>query len=311
MSEAILSISEAAKLLDVCENTLRDWDIEEKFIAQRTAGGHRRYSLDQIREYLEKNPKEPETNKIFGGKLPDVKNLKNKWEKRGYLKDCFSDKDADNLAIILENTEEYNKIDSDAIFSTNQILELTKETWIQTTCRKIISIQPFRGPVGLAFYIVPCEGGRKIESEAIAVKTQKYNLSIFGEAKFEDVKHLYAKAMAAELNHIIVNHLPYTGNYADNLVDASAALQEKIDYDFFVGPQAHCDILKTRDTAKHMDFYPITILNENTFSPISYAGKYHSSSCISPIFVPYILIYTTPILGNGTSSMFLRIGWKD
>ena len=74
MEEKLLSINEAAKLLDVCENTLRDWDIEGKFKATRTTGGHRRYSLDQIREYLTKYPpKEKESSHIKN--LAQEKNL--------------------------------------------------------------------------------------------------------------------------------------------------------------------------------------------------------------------------------------------
>jgi excisionase family DNA binding protein len=41
MVDKLLSISEACKLMDVCENTLRDWDIEGKFRAERSSGGHR------------------------------------------------------------------------------------------------------------------------------------------------------------------------------------------------------------------------------------------------------------------------------
>ena len=80
MEEKLLSINEAAKLLDVCENTLRDWDIEGKFKATRTTGRHRRYSLDQIREYLTKHPpKEKESSHIKN--LAQEKNLViKKWE---------------------------------------------------------------------------------------------------------------------------------------------------------------------------------------------------------------------------------------
>ena len=44
----LLSISEAAKLKGVSQNTLRRWEKQGKLIPQRTLNGHRRYDINQI-----------------------------------------------------------------------------------------------------------------------------------------------------------------------------------------------------------------------------------------------------------------------
>ncbi|MGB7443709.1 MAG: IS607 family transposase [Coleofasciculaceae cyanobacterium] len=46
----LLSISEAAKLKGVSQNTLRRWEKQGKLIPQRTLNGHRRYDINQILE---------------------------------------------------------------------------------------------------------------------------------------------------------------------------------------------------------------------------------------------------------------------
>ncbi|MFB8798838.1 MAG: IS607 family transposase [Microcoleus sp.] len=43
-----LSISEAAKLKGVSASTLRRWESEGKLVPERTANGHRRYSMNQL-----------------------------------------------------------------------------------------------------------------------------------------------------------------------------------------------------------------------------------------------------------------------
>jgi excisionase family DNA binding protein len=88
MENEMLSISEAARLMGVHENTLRDWDIENKFKASRTVGGHRRYSLSDIRNYLDRMPAEAlkEVGIIEEPKEKDpFKAIIQKWEEAGYL----------------------------------------------------------------------------------------------------------------------------------------------------------------------------------------------------------------------------------
>ena len=52
----MLSISQAASFLGVSNPTLRRWDREGKLIAFRTSGNHRRYTLAQLRRFLQGTP---------------------------------------------------------------------------------------------------------------------------------------------------------------------------------------------------------------------------------------------------------------
>jgi putative resolvase len=49
---SLLSIETAAELLGVAVSTMRRWERERRLIpAERTAGGHRRYTVEQLRAY--------------------------------------------------------------------------------------------------------------------------------------------------------------------------------------------------------------------------------------------------------------------
>ena len=57
------SISKAAKILDVCNKTIRRWDESGKIKVILTPGGHRRISEDEINRILgERNNKKVEDN---------------------------------------------------------------------------------------------------------------------------------------------------------------------------------------------------------------------------------------------------------
>lgn len=53
-NEKLISITQAAKLLGVCPQTLRNWQKEGriKLTVINTMGGHRRYKLSEINKYL-------------------------------------------------------------------------------------------------------------------------------------------------------------------------------------------------------------------------------------------------------------------
>ena len=53
--EELLKIGKAAEFLQVSEDTLRLWDKTGKLKPIKTAGGHRRYSIKQLDEFLGKN----------------------------------------------------------------------------------------------------------------------------------------------------------------------------------------------------------------------------------------------------------------
>src|SRR4051812_20036990 len=132
MTESMLSISEAAKLMGVCENTLRDWDIEGKFEASRTTGGHRRYSLDQVREYLTANePKAKSEPNDFIPAFANGSKLVEKWMALGYLVLDQDKTDTKVLAILLENSQITWGSTLNTVLSTQQALWLTHQGWLR------------------------------------------------------------------------------------------------------------------------------------------------------------------------------------
>jgi len=63
----LLSISQAAIILGVCTKTLRRWDEKRVFPSDcRTIGGHRRYSLERLKNFIyqDKKRKEKRSNTI-------------------------------------------------------------------------------------------------------------------------------------------------------------------------------------------------------------------------------------------------------
>lgn len=55
MQNKLIGIKEAAELLNVSYETLRQWDNSGKFTAIKTKGGHRKYNLSDIYEFQGKN----------------------------------------------------------------------------------------------------------------------------------------------------------------------------------------------------------------------------------------------------------------
>jgi len=54
----LLSISQASRILSVCTKTMRRWDESGTFTADcRTMGGHRRYSLERLKAFIDDNEK--------------------------------------------------------------------------------------------------------------------------------------------------------------------------------------------------------------------------------------------------------------
>ena len=51
--EELVSPKQAAKMLGVCTDTLRNWTKDGKIKCVKTAGGHRRYKLSEINKLLE------------------------------------------------------------------------------------------------------------------------------------------------------------------------------------------------------------------------------------------------------------------
>ena len=51
----LLNIREAAEYLNVTQDCLRKWNKNGKLVPLRTAGGHRRYDLDELKKFVGKD----------------------------------------------------------------------------------------------------------------------------------------------------------------------------------------------------------------------------------------------------------------
>jgi excisionase family DNA binding protein len=303
-----LSISEAAKLLDVCENTLRNWDENGKFRAIRTEGEHRRYSLEQVRAYLEENQKVENTPEEHC----ESDKLVNKW--MSMLEDIYGEADKRSLAILLENAAGY--IDSSPtdmlLFERPEYLQLTKDSWLKTRFRKMVTIQPLTGPCGLIYFMVNTDKSLAIQSEAVAAKFSMYNFKIFSKGshvKASLLKDLYTDTIAAEIDNMILELLPRTS--IETLQDAMATKSIEslqLHYDYVIGPRSLIDQLKTSKIATGVALYEIpTVLDAESFMPVAAAGRYPGKLTL-PIFSPFLLICLGPPITNGTRSCMLRAG---
>lgn len=329
MEDKLLSISEAARLLNVCENTLRDWDVEGKFKAERSSGGHRRYSLDAIRQCLndgslikreeakEKMGKalKNNLNEYFGCRTAENNELIKKWEAKGYLIQT-PDEEKKNLAILLENAEKHYsgedlansllKVSKPNIFSTEQILWLTQNSWNKVKFKKMVSIQPLKNIVDLvhtARIIKDSALTLAIEEEGVAAKTKKYNFTYFKNGDFEVLKHLYAEAIAEEIDEEIFSRLnPIKLNDTRN-DNVSQYLVENFDY--LIAPKSIIEPLNLKGL--NIDLFIIdTRLTLDTFDVMVVAGKYPTSNLSTPIFCPYLLALDQV---SQTKNLFYRTGW--
>lgn len=312
MENNLLSIGEAAKLMDVCENTLRDWDIEGKFKASRTSGGHRRYSLDQIRDHLEENQPKKESNLV---PLNDLsKKLTDSWEKAGYLSDIESISDKKTLAVLLENCRLSREAIIDPVFSSNQALWLTKQSWLRCKFKKLVSVQPMLGPACLVYFLE----GNCINSEAVAAKTSKHGFTIFPKADFEKIKDVYADAIAGGIDFAIFDSLHETHSYlVEDLMDCTLNNDDvslKTMFDYLVGAHMFIEILSKRPCAEGVDLFGIDpVIDNENFIPLAISGRYHEGTLEPPVFCPYILFQEGPLVINtstsGVNSALMRSGW--
>jgi len=315
MVEKLLSISEASKLLGVCENTLRDWDIEGKFKAARTLGNHRRYSLDQIREYLSQNIPdyiEPEdVQKEVVEECPEIDQLVRKWK----ILDCIP-KDLDNLvleqtlAVVLENTSLYYEVVGGQLdVSSNQILWLVAQGVLRSKFLKMVSVQPMRGPCSLVYYIGP---ENSINSEPVAAQTCKLGFGLFVDADFEKIKDIYADALAKEIDFMIFEKLPrikdleafVTGMQQTHNLDYVKDL-----YDYVILPETYMTVFEDKSIPGVDIYYIPTCLDRDSFHPVAVGGKYPMSNLARPIFAPYVLLAQGAITLASTRTAMTRCGW--
>jgi excisionase family DNA binding protein len=289
--DEMLSIGEAARLMGVHENTLRDWDIEGKFTASRTVGGHRRYALADVRNYIDKLPPlgeipKPESRKDYLQEIID------RWEPSPYVQGLEED-DKKTLSLLLDNVQNshQNTLQYGATLSTDQILWLTQQGWIRSKFRKLISIQPMTGPTALVYRLTEAKNEHlSVESQAVAAKTRKLEFVGFPWAKFETVKEIYADALSMEIDNIIFGLLCEKNKLAlEPLMDISPPHEILGVFDYIIGPTSLMDTVKLHNP-KIETFNRMPIIDAETFAPLVVAGKYPINRFTTPFFCPYVLI---------------------
>lgn len=292
----LLTITETAKILGVCENTLRNWDETGKFPATKTAGGHRRYNLKQIRDYLEKNQTIESKEQIVESYSVD------KWnEYLTNIPDCHKN----IVATLLENQQLYLEAQDgfyDVGISIRNALWIVAEAWRRTRFTKMVNIQPMKHPCELIHY----KNDTGLCSEPICCKTLKCNFVIHDNV-YEDIENIYADALAAEIDAYIFSNMP-------NNLDVNTLTESSLDkywakyYDYLIIP----DTLKHGDFGK-LDLFKIPmILDSTTFVPKACGGRYPKPNDIQlPIFAPYILFIPGPKLLTGIRTCMMRLAWYN
>lgn len=294
VEERSLSIRETAELIGVCENTLRDWDHNGKLVALRTLGGHRRYSLNDIRDFLKNNP-------VYLTQKEDT-----------ILEQFEEDKKRINktpLQVLMENSSLYCE-NCDSKLPVNQMLWLIETAWGLSRFKNLISIQAMQGPASLCFV-----KQEKIKSIPLAAKMEKLPFTIFLKEDFERLKDVYARALANCLDGGIFKQLAAyslfdSESFADFILHSKEPLKSVCDY--VIAPKETIEHAQKHLDCSDVEFFEHSVvLNPETFKPlimVGYKKKIEENFC-EPIFMPYLLYASYETFGG--CSLLLRCAWYN
>jgi hypothetical protein len=198
------------------------------------------------------------------------------------------------------------------IFSTNQYLWIVCQGWLRSKLTKMVSVQPILHPCDLLFYSTQTESGIKIESHAVAAKSFGCNFYIFPDGEFNNVKDVYANALAREIDHAIISKLyKYNPCKIEDILNVTAVNEGPLEFDYIVGPMNSIEILQTRKACEKINLVAIpTILDPESYCVMSVAGKYPLSIFEKPIFAPYVILHCGPTTPSGTMIAMMRYGWS-
>lgn len=309
MSDKLLTIGEAARLMGVCENTLRDWDIEGKFLANRTNGGHRRYTLDQIRTYVDSIPRKksqplPKEN--------NVDDIVQKWETDGYLSEIENAHEKKTLAILLNNCQLLWNSGTCNVLSSKQAYWLTQQGWLRSKLRRMVSIQPLMSSCDMIYYLGSALNSIVISSDAIVANTYTYGFKLFSKANFDNVKDAYADALADGIDLCILERLPKIdfSDLKEIVIQGTSPPFDKIDY--MIVPEGNIELFKNSSTFNKVDIYEMPgYLDPSSYSLTAVIGKYPQSKFDMPIYAPYILFSEAARTIDGMVSVLYRCGWLN
>lgn len=201
------------------------------------------------------------------------------------------------LEILLENcsllksASEYRKEYTD-VFSRDEALWLTKESWERCRLKNLVSIQPMIAPTSLAHY----QEGDSIKDVAIPARVYIYDFKVFSKVKFDEIKNSYADIIASHLDGLIL----------DLIRQKYLKFEEELyvkKYDFIASPKHLFNELKS-----HHKETDILEINEVT---TMLAGQYPKNVFELPIFCPYILLDEFPTEHEGVFGLRYRGGDFD
>jgi excisionase family DNA binding protein len=283
----LLTIKEAARLMGVCENTLREWDESGKMKPIRTAGGHRRYSIKTIREYLDENIVFPEREELA-------------YATSSFIPERNEEKTIDQLVKNVQNNQ--------TSYTTEQIDQacwLTKEAWNRSKLVKYVNVQVMKAPCEIVYYL---DKNRKMGEDSVAAITNRYPFSMF-KNNFEILKEEYANVMAAQIDHVIFCELCKNANFSgESLLDLVGIHGNVLPFEFMAGPKKFIDKLRNN---KKMDLIEtITVLNPTGFT-VMMTGGYKPKPLELPIFMPYILCILSPVTSIFTTDMLYRYAFYN
>lgn len=296
MSNRIVSIEECAVLLKMTvQETLHLIEGGELEVSKDHIQHNLTLNLDNIIKYLRKNAYD---------------NEKNTYTNSVYCQG-FDEPDRSIVSTLLDNCKKtFNNGVNNKIFSLDDMLWLTAESWRLCKFKKFVSVQSATSSVMSVFYVTHNDNRAVIESKPIASHYVKIDISCLDGVKFEHVKHSYAKIIADSIDNYIFDKLYESKNHRIEAV--AGGYNYNADSDWICGPKKEVDsIIYACDVNRRIEIQDIrTVLNDNLDMKIV-CGKYPNILSL-PIFCPYVLVSETCRMEPlGLPSFAMRLGWYN
>lgn len=313
-----LTTSEVAKLCGVSEKTIRMWEEKGHLTCEKTVGGHRRYSLENVRK-LQSEQKDIRDCSVFDEwNLKENSNktdkvdydiMKEWWRNKGHLNDIKEEEKSD-VACILNNL--MNNFISLNDFVPDKFINFNEEIWNKNFFKNYISIQVMTGTCSLIFYTKPIEINEGDDSELALVAESKavsYDVFEFKHVILPEIDFsVYSKYFSMDIDYFIADFI--LNNICKKIVTISD-LKNKIEdenYDYILTDNSllinflkhnYKESLKIENNGVVSGYYknkPI-ILNEtcskNNLNANIFLGKKNQTRIGESgfIFIPYILAF--------------------
>lgn len=267
-----LTISEAAKVLEVSEKTLRIWDKKGSLVAEKTEGGHRRYRSADIKNFIKNNDIDnlkSITDEFLSADLLISQNVAKKdlefWDKKNYIPKEMKEHDRLTLAVLLSNQMGYQSSISEDL-DDEFFLKIIVEIWKQLKSRYYASLGAMVGPTGLFYYLKEHlnndELNISIESDVLVASSKKCNTKFFptyGSNKVTILDKNTFETKTVESHNFIIEI-----DQEDLIYHYANKLAQEIDNEIISDLWANAEIIKTKDEflKKHLYLTDYIITNQ-------------------------------------------------